>query len=227
MTISPRIGPAPASPAYTGSSPTARRTPNASWTWPVVTVCSPSRIPGCLRQAKLSAPTHCRLSRSRSGNGRFRRYGCARICVDAGARDRLGRKLAEHLARVPFHLRPSDENPLTFRYCPPTLSAALWQRFIAESLDFSIPHAAPRPSAAAGSSAATWHAQTSVSAPTRARIESFAGTKNLSRSLLFESFVDCAPQLVSVCAHLAVPSALLLISLVFVLNQVCKPIELE
>ncbi len=57
------------------------------------------------------------------------------MCADlweAGARDRLGRKLAEHLARVPFHLRPSEENLLAFRYCPLTLSAALWQRFAAE-----------------------------------------------------------------------------------------------
>ena len=42
------------------------------------------------------------------------------------ARERLGRKISEHLARVPFHLKISDEG---FRYCPLTLSAALWQRF--------------------------------------------------------------------------------------------------
>jgi len=45
------------------------------------------------------------------------------------ARDRLGRKLTDHLARVPFHLRDSEQG---FQYCPVTLSAALWQRFAAE-----------------------------------------------------------------------------------------------
>jgi hypothetical protein len=45
------------------------------------------------------------------------------------ARERLGRKISEHLARVPFHLKISEQG---FRYCPVTLSAALWQRFAAE-----------------------------------------------------------------------------------------------
>lgn len=47
----------------------------------------------------------------------------------ATARERLGRKISEHLTRVPFYLKISDEG---FRYCPVTLSAALWQRFAAE-----------------------------------------------------------------------------------------------
>jgi hypothetical protein len=47
----------------------------------------------------------------------------------ATARDRLNHQIAEHLARVPFYLKISDEG---FRYCPVTLSAALWQRFAAE-----------------------------------------------------------------------------------------------
>ena len=71
-----------------------------------------------------------------------------RICVDlweAGSRDRLGRKLAEHLARVPFHLRASEENPLAFRYCPVTLSAALWQRFAAEVSGLLHPARCPAP----------------------------------------------------------------------------------
>jgi hypothetical protein len=45
------------------------------------------------------------------------------------ARERLGRKISEHLTRVPFYLKISDEG---FRYCPVTLSAAVWQRFAAE-----------------------------------------------------------------------------------------------
>ena len=49
---------------------------------------------------------------------------------DSGsARERLGRKISDHLARVPFYLKISDGS---FRYCPVTLSAALWQRFAAE-----------------------------------------------------------------------------------------------
>jgi hypothetical protein len=47
----------------------------------------------------------------------------------ATARERVGRKISEHLARVPFHLRISEQS---FRYCPVTLSAAVWQRFAAE-----------------------------------------------------------------------------------------------
>jgi hypothetical protein len=45
------------------------------------------------------------------------------------ARERLGRKISEHLARVPFYLRASEQG---FCYCPVNLSAALWQRFAAE-----------------------------------------------------------------------------------------------
>jgi hypothetical protein len=47
----------------------------------------------------------------------------------AAARERLRRKISEHLAHVPFHLKISEQG---FRYCPVTLSAALWQRFAAE-----------------------------------------------------------------------------------------------
>ena len=71
-----------------------------------------------------------------------------RMCVDlweAGSHERLGRKLAEHLARVPFHLKPSEENPLAFRYCPLTLSAALWQRFAAEGAGLLHPARCPAP----------------------------------------------------------------------------------
>lgn len=45
------------------------------------------------------------------------------------ARERLGRKISEHLARVPFYFRASEQG---FVFCPVTLSAALWQRFAAE-----------------------------------------------------------------------------------------------
>jgi hypothetical protein len=49
---------------------------------------------------------------------------------DSGAaREGVGRKISEHLARVPFHLKISEQS---FRYCPATLHAALWQRFAAE-----------------------------------------------------------------------------------------------
>jgi hypothetical protein len=47
----------------------------------------------------------------------------------ATAHGRLQGKISEHLARVPFYLRASEQG---FRYCPLTLSAALWQRFTAE-----------------------------------------------------------------------------------------------
>jgi hypothetical protein len=47
----------------------------------------------------------------------------------ATARDRVNCKISEHLARVPFYLKISDEG---FRYCPVTLSAAVWQRLAAE-----------------------------------------------------------------------------------------------
>ena len=47
----------------------------------------------------------------------------------ATARERLGRKISEHLARVPFYLRACEQG---FCYCPVNLSAALWQRFAAE-----------------------------------------------------------------------------------------------
>jgi hypothetical protein len=45
------------------------------------------------------------------------------------ARERLSQKITEHLARVPFYLRASEQG---FVFCPATLSAALWQRFAAE-----------------------------------------------------------------------------------------------
>ena len=44
-------------------------------------------------------------------------------------RERLIHQIAEHLARFPFHLKISGQS---LRYCPVTLSAALWQRFAAE-----------------------------------------------------------------------------------------------
>jgi hypothetical protein len=47
----------------------------------------------------------------------------------ATERERLSHKISDHLARVPFHLKISGKG---FRYCPVTLSAALWQRFAAE-----------------------------------------------------------------------------------------------
>jgi predicted RNA-binding Zn ribbon-like protein len=42
---------------------------------------------------------------------------------------RACQKITEHLARVPFYLRASEQG---FVFCPATLSAALWQRFAAE-----------------------------------------------------------------------------------------------
>jgi hypothetical protein len=45
------------------------------------------------------------------------------------AREHLNHQIAGHLASVPFHLKISGQG---FRYCPVTLSAALWQRFAAE-----------------------------------------------------------------------------------------------
>jgi hypothetical protein len=57
----------------------------------------------------------------------------------AAARERLGRKISEHLARVPFHLRASEQSPFAFRYCPVTLSAALWQRLAAEVTGLVLP----------------------------------------------------------------------------------------
>ena len=49
---------------------------------------------------------------------------------DSGtARERLGRKISDHLARVPFYLRASEQG---FVFRPATLHAALWQRFAAE-----------------------------------------------------------------------------------------------
>jgi hypothetical protein len=47
----------------------------------------------------------------------------------ATARERLGQRIAEHLARVPFYLRASEQS---FVFRPATLHAALWQRFAAE-----------------------------------------------------------------------------------------------
>jgi hypothetical protein len=60
----------------------------------------------------------------------------------AAARESLGRKIAEHLARVPFHLKISEQG---FRYCPITLSAALWQRFAAEVAGLIHPVRCPAP----------------------------------------------------------------------------------
>ena len=57
-------------------------------------------------------------------------------------RERLGQRIAEHLARVPFHLKVSGQS---FHYCPPTLSAALWQRFAAEVAGLIHPARCPAP----------------------------------------------------------------------------------
>jgi hypothetical protein len=61
---------------------------------------------------------------------------CTELCdsiangrESAAAREHLSQRIAEHLARVPFHLKVSEQG---FRYCPVNLSAALWQRFAAE-----------------------------------------------------------------------------------------------
>ncbi len=57
-------------------------------------------------------------------------------------RERLHRKIADHLARMPFHLWISEQG---FRYCPVTLSAALWQRFAAEVAGLIHPARCPAP----------------------------------------------------------------------------------
>jgi hypothetical protein len=57
-------------------------------------------------------------------------------------RERLGQRIAEHLARAPFHLKISEQG---FRYCPVTLSAALWQRFAAEVAGLLHPVRCPAP----------------------------------------------------------------------------------
>ncbi len=69
---------------------------------------------------------------------------CA-VLWDAGVHEGVARKLSEHLACVPFHLRASEKNPLAFRYCPVTLSAALWQRFAAEVAGLLDPARCPAP----------------------------------------------------------------------------------
>jgi hypothetical protein len=62
---------------------------------------------------------------------------------DSGtARERVGRKIAEHLARVPFYLRASEQG---FAFCPATLHAALWQRFAAEVAGLIHPARCPAP----------------------------------------------------------------------------------
>jgi hypothetical protein len=60
----------------------------------------------------------------------------------ATARQRLGHQIAEHRARVPFHLKISEGS---FQYCPVTLSAALWQRFAAEVAGLIHPARCPAP----------------------------------------------------------------------------------
>lgn len=60
----------------------------------------------------------------------------------AAVRESLGRKIAEHLARVPFHLRASEQG---LQYCPVTLSAALRQRFAAEVAGLLHPVRCPAP----------------------------------------------------------------------------------
>jgi hypothetical protein len=47
----------------------------------------------------------------------------------ATAHERVNRKISDHLERVPFYLRASEQG---FVFCPATLDAALWQRFAAE-----------------------------------------------------------------------------------------------
>jgi hypothetical protein len=61
------------------------------------------------------------------------------------ARERLGRKISEHLARVPFYITVAEQSPFAFRYCPLTLSAALWQRFAAEVAGLIHPVCCPAP----------------------------------------------------------------------------------
>jgi hypothetical protein len=63
----------------------------------------------------------------------------------ATAHERLGRNIAEHLARLPFYLRASGQSPFAFRYCPVTLSAALWERFAAEVAGLIHPARCPAP----------------------------------------------------------------------------------
>jgi hypothetical protein len=58
------------------------------------------------------------------------------------ARERLSQKITEHLARVPFYLRASEQG---FVFCPATLSAALWQRFAAEVAGLIHPVRCPAP----------------------------------------------------------------------------------
>lgn len=57
-------------------------------------------------------------------------------------REQLNRKISDHLARVPFYLRASEQG---FRYCPATLHAALWQRFAAEVAGLIHPVRCPAP----------------------------------------------------------------------------------
>jgi len=62
---------------------------------------------------------------------------------DSGtARERVGRKISEHLARVPFYLRASEQG---FVFCPATLHAALWQCFAAEVAGVIHPARCPAP----------------------------------------------------------------------------------
>jgi len=91
----------------------------------------------------------------------------------ATARERLGRKISEHLARVPFYLKVSEQG---FRYCPVNLSAALWQRFAAEAPVSFTPSTAQRPTVAAGFSGEAQRAVISASAPTPARTERFGAS---------------------------------------------------
>jgi hypothetical protein len=75
------------------------------------------------------------------------------------AREHLNRKIAEHLARVPFHLKISGQS---LRYCPVTLSAAPLRTAATDSLEMLL-------------------AVTSASAPTLARTERFGGIKSPER----------------------------------------------
>jgi hypothetical protein len=95
------------------------------WTDDELTPDRPCARQPCLHRLSPSVRTRSRPNRSSSGK---KEIAALHTCADlwaAGSRDRLARKLAEHLIRVPFHLRPSEENPLAFRYCPTKLSAAL------------------------------------------------------------------------------------------------------
>ena len=154
-----------------------------------------------------------------------------RMCADlwdSGSRDRLARKLAEHFGPRP--VPPSTVRRKTARL--PLLPADTQRRAVAALRRRSRRSPSPRP--LPGSQVRPLVPQGRHRPHRQAlllqRLQEpslSAEPKILSGSLLFESFIDRATQRVPVGAHLVVPSALLLTPLIFVLNQVRKPIELE